>query len=116
MKSFIPLQSRRSRNNEPAQEDSDWRGLNLCLGRFVVAQPFHPPGGRLQTACPEQTGRIEGYAALRFGLAASLRAGCLEARDLLKAAWESTSEQSDRLVLVDDDAGQDAGLAARKAQ
>jgi len=81
-----PPRGRRSRDNEPAREDSDWRELNLCLGRFVVAQPFHAPGERLQTACAEQTTRIEGCAALRLGLAALLRAGCLKAKDLLKGA------------------------------
>ena len=86
MKRSIPLQSRRSLDNEPAREDSDWRKLNSCLGRFVVAQAFHAPGERLQTACAVQTTRIEGCAALRLGLAATLRAGCLKAKDLLKGA------------------------------
>ena len=81
-----PPRGRRSRDNEPAREDSDWRELNLCLGRFVVAQPFHAPGERLQTACAVQTTRIEGCAALRLGLVALLRARCLKAKDLLKGA------------------------------
>ena len=86
VKRFMGPQGRRSRNSEPAREDSNWRGLSLCLGRSVVAQPLHAPGERPRTGCPERATRIEGYATLRPGLAASLRAGRLKAKDLLEAA------------------------------